>query len=542
MVPSDSSSSSTSLPVLDLLSAESHAEKVLPAVLKRVLFIWLPVSPIFPVGIGYLVNWLHRMHPEVLVEVLDLTQISEKNYQTALFEAIDRFRPDLLAYSWRDVQIFAPHEGDNSLRRAFEFYYAPKISTRIKAAVDGVRMVWKYRTEFHRKLRLIRDGMKRAPNATIMVGGGAFSVFAEQIIPLLPEGVIGVVGEGEDALVKVVEGRSCDDDRVIYRKNGKTVRGKKEGSVQIRRAPYDLSYLEKVFPGHDFYHRRMIGIQTKRGCPYGCSFCLYTYIEGKRVFYRDPEDVISEMRQYHDRWGIRNFWFADAQFIPGVKAIPEARALLEAIRDSGMKITWSGYIRTSLISPDLALLMVESGMGDLEVSITSGSQEILDNLRMGFKLSTLIEGCRNLMDAGYQGNIILNYSLNAPGETEETLREAIAAYRVICQIFSEDRVYPMVFFLAVQPHTAFEKKLIREEYLSSDYDPIDLNPMTIRKLLYNPGKLGALIAKACLAAWDEEPMKIGRAVMRELDDRLGPSTASPTTTPPAHRVGVPSLS
>ncbi|MDA8060552.1 MAG: radical SAM protein [Nitrospiraceae bacterium] len=544
MVTSDTTgNSSGALPILDLNAQDDHHAPLPPAVLKRVLFIWLPVSPIFPVGIGYLVNWLHRMHPEVEVEVLDMTQIEENRYQEALFSAIDRFKPDLLAYSWRDVQIFAPHEGDNSLRRAFEFYYAPKISTRIRAAIDGVRMVWKYRTEFHRKLRLIRSGAKRAPNAVVMVGGGAFSVFAEQIIPLLPEGVIGVVGEGEDALIKVVEGRSCDDDRVIYRKNGKTVRGKKEGAVQIRRAPYDLSYVEKVFPGHEFYHRRMIGIQTKRGCPYGCSFCLYTYIEGKRVFYRDPEDVVSEMRQYYEKWGIRNFWFADAQFIPGVKAIPEARALLEAIRDSGMKITWSGYIRTSLISPDLASLMVESGMGDLEVSITSGSQEILDSLRMGFKLSTLIEGCRNLQEAGYKGNIILNYSLNAPGETEETLREAIDSYRMTCQIFGEDRVYPMVFFLAVQPHTAFEKKLIREGYLSSDYDPIDLNPMTIRKLLYNPGKLGALIARACLAAWDEEPMKIGRAVMRELDARLGPSPRPQSpSSPPVHPVGVPSLS
>ncbi|EQD69863.1 radical SAM family protein, partial [mine drainage metagenome] len=55
------------------------------------------------------------MHPEVEVEVLDMTQIEESRYQTALFAAIDRFKPDLLAYSWRDVQIFAPHEGDNSL-------------------------------------------------------------------------------------------------------------------------------------------------------------------------------------------------------------------------------------------------------------------------------------------------------------------------------------------------------------------------------------------------------------------------------------------
>lgn len=497
------------------------------AVLKRVLFVWLPVNPIFPVGIGYLVNWLHRHHPEVAISVLDLTQVKESSLMTALRERIEAFNPDLLAFSWRDVQIFAPHEGDNSLRRAFEFYYSPNPLVRIRAAFDGIRMVWRYRNEFNKKLKLIKAAMKFAPDAKVMVGGGAFSVFASQIIKLLPEGVVGVIGEGEDALVKVVEGRPIDDDRVIYRSNGKTVRGKKEGTVAIRRAPFDLSYLEKVFDGHSFYHRTMVGIQTKRGCPYGCSFCLYTYIEGKRVHYRDPEDIVGEMRQYYERWGVRYFWFADAQFIPGVKAIPEAMDLLKAVRDSGMKVQWSGYIRTSLISPEMATLMVESGMGDLEVAITSGSQEILDSLRMGFKLDQLIQGCRNLKDAGYLGNIILNYSLNAPGETEESLWESIRSYQAICSIFGEERVYPMVFFLAVQPHTGFEMRLIREGYLEEDYNPIALNPVTIRKLLYNPGRLGKMIARACLAAWDEEPMKIGRAVMRELTAALSASSKPP---------------
>ncbi len=497
-----------------------------PSRYRRVLFVWLPVRPIFPVGIGYLVNWIHREHPEVTLEVLDLTRFPEPDQMGALTSKIAEFSPDLLAYSWRDVQIFAPHEGDNSLRRAFEFYYSPSLLTRAYAAWDGLRMVWKYRSEFHKKLRFIKEGVRRAPKAKVMVGGGAFSVFAEQIIRLLPEGVLGVVGEGEEAMIKTLEGRPVDDERVIYRKGSRIVLGKKAGAVEIRRAPFDLGYLESVFPGHEMYHGKTVGIQTKRGCPYGCSFCLYTYIEGKRVYYRDPEDVVDEIRQYRDRWGIRNFWFADAQFIPGVKAVPEAIALLTALRDSRLDITWSGYIRTSLISPEMARLMVESGMGDLEVAITSGSQEILDSLKMGFRLEGLMEGCRNLKAAGYRGKIILNYSLNAPGETPESLALAVESYERICGIFGPENVYPMVFFLAVQPHTSFEKRLMREGWLEEDYDPISLNPWTIRKLLYNPGPLGELIAKACLLAWDIEPMAMGRVVMREIKKSLAVAGAS----------------
>lgn len=511
----------STLPLLDETVQEVH-----PSLYKKILFVWLPVRPIFPVGIGYLANWLHREHPEIGIEVLDLTRFEERDQMQELRKKIDDFGPDLLAYSWRDVQIFAPHEGDNSLRRAFEFYYSPNLGTRVYAAWDGLRMVWKYRSEFHKKLKFIKEGVRRAPDAKVMVGGGAFSVFAEQIIRQLPEGVMGVVGEGEDAMIKVIRGLPLDGERVIYRKGSGIVLGKKTGAVQIRRAPFDLAYLESVFPGHEIYHGKTVGIQTKRGCPYGCSFCLYTYIEGKRVYYRDPEDVIDEIRQYRDRWGIRNFWFADAQFIPGVKAVPEALALLKALKESGLDITWSGYIRTSLISAEMAQLMVDSGMGDLEVAITSGSQEILDALKMGFRLDGLMDGCRNLKNAGYRGKIILNYSLNAPGETPESLALAISTYETICGIFGEENVYPMVFFLAVQPHTSFEKRLMREGYLEEDYDPIALNPWTIRKLLYNPGPLGEMIAKACLVAWDIEPMAMGRVVMKEVKKSLGLSAPS----------------
>ena len=221
---------STSSPLLkDHVEPLSLVPSTPPSILKRVLFVWLPVSPIFPVGIGYLVNWLHRHHPEVEISVLDLTQVPEGAVKKELARKISEFQPDLLAFSWRDVQIFAPHEGDNSLRRAFEFYYSPNPLVRARAALDGLRMVWKYKNEFNKKLRLIKEGIRLAPKARVMVGGGAFSVFADQIIKLLPEGVIGVVGEGEDAIVKIVEGKPVDDDRVIYRKNGKTIRGKKEG-------------------------------------------------------------------------------------------------------------------------------------------------------------------------------------------------------------------------------------------------------------------------------------------------------------------------
>ena len=59
-----------------------------PSLYRRVLFVWLPVRPIFPVGIGYLANWIHREHPEVALEILDLTRFDEADQMAALTKKI----------------------------------------------------------------------------------------------------------------------------------------------------------------------------------------------------------------------------------------------------------------------------------------------------------------------------------------------------------------------------------------------------------------------------------------------------------------------
>src|SRR5437867_7911905 len=134
--------------------------------------------------------------------------------------------------------------------------------------------------------------------------------------------------------------------------------------------------------------------------------------------------VVRDISQHYHQWGARRFWFTDAQFITGKEAYPQCTEILERIVREGLEIEWSGYIRTSLITAPLAKLMVQSGVGDLEVAITSGSQEVLNELHMGFRLEHLYEGCRHLKEAGFNGRVLLNYSLNSPGDTEETLRES----------------------------------------------------------------------------------------------------------------------
>jgi radical SAM superfamily enzyme YgiQ (UPF0313 family) len=487
---------------------------------KSVLYVFLPCKKVYPLGVSYLANFLHLYHPEARQRILDLSIIERPRRGGALRELIENFQPDLIAFSWRDIQVFAPHEGDASLKYAFDFYYSPNPIKKAVASAKGLRYLWVYYQSLRENFSYFGLARRARPQAQIALGGGAFSVFSEPIIRRLPEGIIGIIGEGEDALLSLYEERSITGDRSIFRKGDQIFRGVQQAPVKLETTVLDLDYLESVFPEHPAYHREPIGIQTKRGCPYDCQFCLYTYIEGKRVYTRPAENIVAEMRAFHDRWGARRFWFADAQWIPGSKYYPICAETLERVIHSGMKIEWGAYIRTSLITPELARLMVKSGLGDTEVSITSGSQKVLDELKMGFNLEKLYEGCRHLKEAGFNGRVILNFSLNSPGDTEETLLESVAAYRKIAGILGEERVFPALFFLGIQPHTGMEQRLIEEGYLPADYNPFSLNPFTIKKLLYNPAPLSKIIAKACISAWRGKGKSPSSAV-HYADDSLG---------------------
>jgi len=364
-----------------------------------ILYIFLPCKQIYPVGCTYLADYIHKRHPEVRQRILDLSQIPPGERAKAVRETAENVRPDLVCFSWRDIQIFSPHEGDASLEQAFTFYYSNNPFKKIAASLSGLKSLYQYYSGIRANLAhawLIR---KTCPDAQIVMGGGAFGAFAEQLIEKLPEGTIGILGEGEEAVLKMVEGKPLDGERFIARQNGKTITGTGQSYTGLDDLSVDLPYIAEIFPQYTAYTDDCIGVQSKRGCPYDCAFCLYPYLEGKSVRYRPAALVVKDIAQHYRQWGTRRFWFTDAQFITGKAAYPQCTEIMERIIAERLEIEWSGYIRTSLITSEFAKLMVRSGVGDLEVAITSGSQEVLNGLHMGFVLVRLYDGCRYLAAA-----------------------------------------------------------------------------------------------------------------------------------------------
>lgn len=509
---------------------------------NRILYVRLPCNPIFPIGVVYLSDHVHKQFPNIEQRIFDLGTVPPLDYSSALDRCIDEFKPTLLVFSWRDIQIYAPvgGRGGNPLQNAFEFYYAKNPLLKLRGGLGGLRIFIAYYVELWRNQGLIKRGLKRAQkynsDARVVVGGGAVSVFYEQLGKSLPQGTIISVGEGETLLEKLLSGRDFRDERCYVA--GETQPRQRlihEQPTAIEKTACNYDYIESIWPEFNYYLQEQdfyIGVQTKRGCPHNCCYCVYTVVEGKQVRINPADEVVAEIRQLYDR-GIRNFWFTDAQFIPAKKFIADAVELLQKIVDSGMTdIHWAAYIRADNLTPELCELMAKTGMNYFEIGITSGSQELVRKMRMGYNLRNVLQNCRDLKAAGFNDLVSVNYSFNVIDERPETIRQTIAYHRELEQIFGADKVEPAIFFIGLQPHTHLEEYAFKEGILKPGYDPMSLMPWTAKKLLWNPEPLGSFFGEVCLQAWQQNPNDFGREVMNILEEKLGCADLEAALTAP----------
>ncbi len=509
---------------------------------NRILYVRLPCNPIFPIGVVYLSDHVHKQFPDIQQRIFDLGTVPPLDYTTALDKCIDEFKPTLLVFSWRDIQIYAPvgGRGGNPLQNAFEFYYAKNPFVKLRGGIGGLRIFIAYYVELWRNIGLVKRGLKRAqkyqPQARAVIGGGAVSVFYEQLGKSLPKGTIISVGEGETLLTKLLGGNEIASERCyVVGEEKPRDRLIHEQPTPLEKTACNYDYIETIWSEFNYYLLEKdfyIGVQTKRGCPHNCCYCVYTVVEGKQVRINPAEEVVAEMRQLYDR-GVRNFWFTDAQFIPARKFMDDAIELLQKIVDSGMTdIHWAAYIRADNLTPELCELMAKTGMNYFEIGITSGSQELVRKMRMGYNLRTVLQNCRDLKAAGFKDMVSVNYSFNVIDERPETIRQTIAYHRELERIFGVDKVEPAIFFIGLQPHTHLEEYAFKEGILKPGYDPMSLMPWTAKKLLWNPEPLGSFFGEVCLQAWRQNPNDFGREVMKILEEKLGCAPLEEALTAP----------
>ncbi|MDR4484076.1 MAG: hypothetical protein R3B95_12815 [Nitrospirales bacterium] len=74
--------------------------------MNSVLYVFLPCKKVYPTGITYLADFIHRRRPDVRQQILDLSLFPPDQRQARLREVTKAFQPELVCFSWRDIQIF----------------------------------------------------------------------------------------------------------------------------------------------------------------------------------------------------------------------------------------------------------------------------------------------------------------------------------------------------------------------------------------------------------------------------------------------------
>ena len=510
------------------LAKESNRESF-----RKVLIVRLPCNPIFPIGPIYLADHIHKCFPEIDQQFIDLAIVPLNNVSKYLKRKIDQFRPHIIVYSWRDIQIYAPVDGrsGNPLQNSFEVFYSNNILKKIRGAWGGLKLITSHYEEINRNTSLVKMGLNRAQkynkSVKVILGGGAVSVFYEQLGKLLPKGTIISVGEGENLIEKVLKGDSIIEERCYLagqKPRNKLIHEQPSGTIKTA---CNYKYIKSIWAEFDWYIEGgdyYVGVQTKRGCPHNCCFCVYGVVEGKKVRVNPVNEIIEEMKQLYEM-GVRGFWFTDAQFIPTKKHIQDAKLLLQAIKDQGWTdLKWAAYIRADNIDRELAQLMVETGMSYFEIGITSGSQELVRKMQLAYNLKTVLENCRMLVEAGFRNHVSVNYSFNVFDETPNTIKQTVAYHRELENIFGKGLVDPAIFFIGLQPHTLLEKYALENNILKPSYNPMSMMPWTARKLLWNPGPLGKKLGEVCLEAFDNKDDEFGKTVINILERNYGKSS------------------
>jgi len=300
---------------------------------KTVLYVRLPCWKIYPGGVIYVADYIHKQRPQIKQEILDLAIIPKAERKRVLKSRILAFDPDVVAFSWRNMQSFGPHPEDDALGVVMNFDHSPSLWHRITAGINVLSIIYDYSANRIRNFAFMKLARKLKPDTKIVVGGAAVSIFGKYVVKHCPQNTVVVIGEGEPAMLSVVNGESTTIGECYCKDgNGKiSYTNRTENFNLSKLTAVDFGYIESIFPEITEYTNDFIGVHTKRGCPYQCHFCLYNKIEGREQRYREPVEVVNEIELLNTRYGVKKIWFTDAQFCSTRRSTQHVEEILDEI-------------------------------------------------------------------------------------------------------------------------------------------------------------------------------------------------------------------
>jgi len=214
-------------------------------------------------------------------------------------------------------------------------------------------------------------------------------------------------------------------------------------------------------------------LQASRGCPYDCPFCITSNFFGKSFRYRDPEEVLAELRSFDKRLVV----FLDDNILGDPL---RARPILTGM--AGMGLKWGGQANLRFAEdPELVRLLAASGCIGIFVGIESVAGSHANHPKTGSRFSQA-DLIKRIRDTGVvvEASVIFGFDDHDESVFERTVR-----------FLEESRVsLPTFHILTPYPGTALFEQFDREgRLLHKDWSRYDHGQVVYRPRLMTPERL-----------------------------------------------------
>jgi len=241
-----------------------------------------------------------------------------------------------------------------------------------------------------------------------------------------------VAGEYENPLTGLAEVLEGDKDPAgvkglyLRQSNGEVLcTGEAERISDLDSLPYVSSIYSKHLDIYRYNNPNalypQVMIMGGRGCPHGCTFCVFPQtLQGRKFRKRSIENITGEMLWVQNNMPeVRAVFFEDDTISVDRGRL---RALAESFIGNGVQVSWTSNMRADVDLETLGLCR-KAGLRTVCVGFESGSNRMLINMRKGITVEMSLEFAENARKAG----ILVHgcFMVGTQGEDMETMRETL---------------------------------------------------------------------------------------------------------------------
>ena len=269
------------------------------------------------------------------------------------------------------------------------------------------------------------------------------------------------VGEPEDAAVRLARLADAADLSVVPSltwRRGETVfphreHGSFAGFQSMPYPAWDLVPLGSY--SLPLVNRPYVIVETSRGCPYSCDFCVAPIHQGHKFRERTAKSLVDEIERGYRDFGIDFFYLWGDTVTLNVKSFS---AFCDELIARNLPIQWFGNARAdNLTDPAFVHRLRRAGCWMLALGIETESEAIRKDMVKRLERQKIQTAFRNMRGAGIKSFAFFIFGY--PGETLQTIEHTVDYAIELDPDFAN--FYPAVPY----PGTALHRKAVQEGLL-----------------------------------------------------------------------------